>query len=216
MKSKFSPVYIALAGSLFVHFSLFSCISLFAANWKSETDPAYVSVELIRPFERLTNTAMHSERVHHEVFREQPAPHPEMPPVVPMTDNMTVVNIDQNAHSPATYLTPDDKKDSIAQNEEHPAYRPFQMVSKIPSFKTQVKPVYPRTEKSAGVEARVIVEVYISAQGAVDDVKIVKSGGRLFDLEVISAVRNCSFEPGYADGKPVPMRVQIPYAFQLR
>jgi TonB family protein len=47
-------------------------------------------------------------------------------------------------------------------------------------------------------------------------VKLIRSGGRLFDQAVMKAARDSSFEPGYRDDKPVPVRVQIPYSFKLR
>ena len=60
----------------------------------------------------------------------------------------------------------------------------------------QKTPVYPLAARTAGVETRVVVEVYISDQGKVDDVKLIKSGGAGFDQAVIEAVRGSSFEPG--------------------
>jgi TonB family protein len=95
-------------------------------------------------------------------------------------------------------------------------YLPQHRVTRVPNFKTQVKPVYPRAERAAGVEARVIVEAYINEYGGVDDVKIVKSAGRFFDEAVISAVKDSSFTSGYLEGRPVAVKVQIPYAFKLR
>lgn len=96
------------------------------------------------------------------------------------------------------------------------AYQPFHRLEKVPSFKVQKDPAYPLAARSAGVETRVVVEVYISDQGTVDDVKLVKSGGTLFDKAVLAAARESFFEPGYLGGQPVAAKVQIPYVFKLK
>ncbi len=95
-------------------------------------------------------------------------------------------------------------------------YLAVHRVGKQPYFKIQVKPVYPAQERSAGIEAKVIAEVYINEYGGVDDVKIIKSAGRIFDEAVLKAVKDSSFSPGYLEGSPVAVKVQIPYVFRLR
>jgi TonB family protein len=67
-----------------------------------------------------------------------------------------------------------------------------------------------------GSEARVLAEIYLNERGAVDDVTIKKSGGRLFDKAVIDAARLSSFHPGYMGEKAVPTVIQIPYVFKLK
>lgn len=82
----------------------------------------------------------------------------------------------------------------------------------------RVEPVYPNTGREwiTGGEARVLAMIYLDERGAVDDVTIKKSGGRLFDKAVINAVRQSSFQPGYMGEKAVPTVVQIPYTFKLK
>lgn len=95
-------------------------------------------------------------------------------------------------------------------------YQPFHKVTRMPYFKSQVKPVYPSSERAAGTEARVVAEVYINVYGGVDEVRIIKSGGKSFDDAVIRATQASSFTPGYLDGKQVAVKVQIPFVFKLR
>jgi len=101
-------------------------------------------------------------------------------------------------------------------DDENIQYEPFHRVSVLPSFKVQANPVYPPSERAAGKETKVIVEVYINEQGGVDRVEIVKSGGKLFDEAVISAVKNSSFTPAVMEGNLVAVRVKIPYTFKLK
>ena len=103
-----------------------------------------------------------------------------------------------------------------APEQQRTVYQSFHQVTRMPYFKAQVKPVYPSSERAAGVEARVIAEVYINAYGGVDNVKVIKSGGKLFDEAVIRAIQASSFNPGYREGKPVAVKTQIPFVFKLR
>lgn len=96
------------------------------------------------------------------------------------------------------------------------SYQAFYRLTKIPSLRSRAEPVYPNTERMTGNEARVQVEIYLDERGAVDDVTIKKSGGRLFDKAVIDAVRRSTFHPGYMGEKAVPTVIQIPYSFKLR
>lgn len=95
-------------------------------------------------------------------------------------------------------------------------YLAFHRLSKLPSFRLRNEPVYPNAERMSGAEARVLTEIYLDERGAVDDVVIKKSGGKLFDKAVIDAVRQSSFHPGYMGEKAVPAVIQIPYTFKLR
>ena len=96
------------------------------------------------------------------------------------------------------------------------AYQPFHRLTRLPIYKTRIEPVYPLSERIAGREVRVLVEIFLNVHGGVDAVTIKKSGGEVFDQAVIRAVRASSFEPGYAGEQPVPTLLQIPYVFKLR
>jgi len=61
-----------------------------------------------------------------------------------------------------------------------------------------------------------MAEIYLDERGAVDDVVIKKSGGRLFDKAVLEAVRQSSFHPGYMGDKAMPTVIQMPFTFKLR
>lgn len=96
------------------------------------------------------------------------------------------------------------------------SYQAFYRLTKIPSLRSRAEPVYPNTERMTGNESRVLAEIYLDERGAVDDVTIKKSGGRLFDKAVIDAVRRSTFHPGYMGEKAVPTVIQIPYIFRLK
>lgn len=115
---------------------------------------------------------------------------------------------------------PPDPAPAVQAPQASPAaqqgYRAVGQLTRKPSFRAKVEPVYPESLRSTGFEGKVVVEVFLNARGAVDDARIIKSGGPVFNAAVLRAVKASVFEPGYVDGEPVPVRVQIPFAFQLR
>jgi periplasmic protein TonB len=82
-----------------------------------------------------------------------------------------------------------------------------------PQIKTHVMPEYP-AELPSGVNGRVVLELYISPQGTLDRVRVVRAEppGRFEDsaLKAFSAAR---FTPGLRKGKPVRslLRVEVTY-----
>lgn len=100
--------------------------------------------------------------------------------------------------------------------EPEPDYQPLYSLSALPSFVRQVSPKYPEHARFAGKEAKVLAEVSIDVSGSVRSVRIIESSGEEFDQAVIDAIGKSLFTPGYQRGRPVAVRVQIPYSFKLR
>lgn len=95
-------------------------------------------------------------------------------------------------------------------------YLPFFKVMRLPEFKIRKKPVYPALAKTKGLEAEVLAEVYIDAEGLPRKVMIVKSGGEDFDKATMEALQQSVFTPALSkEGQPVPVRVRIPFKFEL-
>lgn len=209
----------ALALSMLLHMAMFTLAVLIAAQWYSKRDKEYIAVELIRPSgggQRMSAQAHHPHEVRPQ---KELKPQPEAKQDLPADDVMGLVNKipESSPDAPSPVQTGSQPYDGPSGPErEGTGYHYSQRVSRVPSFKVQKKPVYPQSERTAGREARVVVEVFISEYGAVDRVTVIKSGGPLFDHAVVTAAKDSSFEPGYLDGKPVPVRVQIPYVFKLR
>jgi periplasmic protein TonB len=96
------------------------------------------------------------------------------------------------------------------------SYMPVFKVAQLPEFIIKISPVYPREAKMKGIETEVIVEVYIDTSGKPRKAVVVKSGGKDFDAATIEAIYKSTFSPAIAlDGKAVPVRVRIPFAFEL-
>jgi len=98
---------------------------------------------------------------------------------------------------------------------KRPKAVPLHKLTTMPGFARKVEPVYPESLRSAGVEGKVLVEVLVTAQGAIMDIKILKSDDDEFSQAVIHAIESSSFITGRVGGKPVPVKVQIPFSFKL-
>jgi protein TonB len=102
---------------------------------------------------------------------------------------------------------------------------PNKTASKIPTAKAKmvmprrkqpIKPPYPETLKSQGIEADVPVVVSIDETGKVTEVKIAKSSSYpAFDEAARKAALAEVFEPATRDGVPVPYTISYTYRFRL-
>ena len=76
---------------------------------------------------------------------------------------------------------------------------------------------YTKAARRAGIQGRVLVTFIVTAQGLVDDVKIMQSLHPLVDAEAINAVyRLKRFTPGQQDGQPVKVSFTAPINLKLQ
>jgi protein TonB len=94
--------------------------------------------------------------------------------------------------------------------------QPLSKLSRPPSFLRKIEPVYPRAEQRAGSQAYVLAEVTIDEQGAIVEVKVLKSAGIAFDNAVMEALQKSTFSPGYMGQNAVAVRVLVPFRFNLK
>lgn len=119
---------------------------------------------------------------------------------------------------PEKVSTKSDSKpeETVSENETLPDIVPMAEVTRMPQFLDRIVPYYPEDERNAGKEALVIVEIVVDTRGRILDASIIKSAGAEFDQAVLNSINKSSFVPGYVGGKPVVVRLQIPFRFNLR
>ena len=76
-----------------------------------------------------------------------------------------------------------------------------------------VEAEFPPSEAAAGKGATVLLQIAISATGAVADVKVMETAGAAFDTAAVAAARQFVFEPALVDGKPIPVKITYKYVF---
>jgi len=200
------------AASLFIHLLVLSSVTGIIGITDTNKKKNYISVELARNTRSLNQARPRASAKSARQPDTIPQPVERTEPAHEDTMSMTP-HIDPTA-SPA--LPDPNSFETGFASKANGDYLAAHRASKPPFFKTQAAPVYPYSERTAGVEARVIAEVYLNEYGGVDDVKIVKSAGSAFDEAVLKAVKDSTFSPGYLEGRPVAVKVQIPFAFKLR
>ncbi len=148
---------------------------------------------------------------------DQPAPiaPPKSAPPPP------VFGLPENATSPtgdmavATGNTLMKQADSVVQRAPPPRSAPPVRLDRQPAVLNRVIPDYPSWAEEQGVTAIVQLEVTIDAQGQVQNVTIVKSGGNDFTRNAIKAVKATRFQPYIKNGVALPAQFLFTYSFIL-
>jgi protein TonB len=77
------------------------------------------------------------------------------------------------------------------------------------------EPKYPQALKREGVAGIVSVTCVIDEKGKVVSARATKSTRTEFEQPALDAIQNWVFKPAVKDGKPVKVRVTIPFRFSL-
>jgi TonB family protein len=85
-----------------------------------------------------------------------------------------------------------------------------------PKLIERVEADYPEAAARTGLTGSVTLELIVDEEGRVANATVLGSAGHGFDEAALAAVRQFKFEPGRADGKPVPVRVTYRYAFVMK
>jgi TonB family protein len=78
----------------------------------------------------------------------------------------------------------------------------------------QVAPEYPRLAAQRGLAGWVILEFTVTQTGEVRDPRVTESSSSIFDRAAIAAIDRWLFEPVVEDGRTVPVRASIRFAFR--
>jgi periplasmic protein TonB len=110
--------------------------------------------------------------------------------------------------------------------KEEKKEEPFTYVEEMPSYPTGTDELlsfisshieYPEIAKRAGVEGKVLVQFVVEKSGDITEVQVLKGIGAGCDEE---AVRVCKMMPrwkaGKQNGKPVRVKMVIPFVFKLQ
>lgn len=92
---------------------------------------------------------------------------------------------------------------------------PLFRLTRHPDFGDATTLKYPVAEQNRGREGSVIAEFVVDPQGAVRDIKILKSAGALFDQAVIDDLGEFTFSPPYIGERPVAARFRREFKFKL-
>jgi uncharacterized protein len=88
-------------------------------------------------------------------------------------------------------------------------------LDQMPQVISQQPPVYPEEERKRGLQARVVLELTITAEGLPTDIRVVEHTSPAFSKAAIAALEKWKYKPGLIDGKPVAARVSQEMNFSL-
>jgi protein TonB len=83
---------------------------------------------------------------------------------------------------------------------------------------TSPLPLYPELLRQAGVQGKVVLEAVVDTTGRVLplSISVVSATNTSFVAPARQALLTTLFRPAMAGGKPIRMRVRIPYDFTIR
>jgi TonB family protein len=86
----------------------------------------------------------------------------------------------------------------------------------LPASLIRVEPEYPSLAREARVDGRVLVQVLVGVDGLVQDVQVdPRHSIPMLDEAVIAAARQWVFTPARVCGRPVAVRVSLPFDFKM-
>lgn len=86
---------------------------------------------------------------------------------------------------------------------------------KAPQLVNRVEPSYPEAARKARMEGVVILEAIITANGNVEDVKVLKSVNPLLDAAATRAVSQWKYRPATLNGRAVRVYLTVTVTFNL-
>lgn len=112
-----------------------------------------------------------------------------------------------------TAPTEDADFNSYVNPWESPIFIPYETP---PQIIGKIKPIYPLLAQEAGIEGKVILNVYIDIDGSVKNVLVMKGVPNTgLDEAAIAAVKQCRYEPALQRGKPVGVWISQVIKFEL-
>jgi TonB family protein len=75
---------------------------------------------------------------------------------------------------------------------------------------------YPESERKAGNQGKVVVQVYVDEEGNIYKSEVVKGVNPVLNQAALDAFKDIKFKPGTVGGKPVKVAVAVPVTFRLQ
>ena len=117
---------------------------------------------------------------------------------VPPKDNRTIEQSEQSNNSPP-----------VAPRQAR--------LDAPPKPKRNIRPDYPKGARQRGEQGDVVLEIRVSAEGTVDDVKVATSSGFAeLDEAAVKAARAAKFSPARSGHDPVASMARLTLSFKLR
>lgn len=115
---------------------------------------------------------------------------------------------------------------SLSADSSHQQEEPYTMVDEMPTYPKgpdellrfiSSNVVYPQVAKKAGIQGKVMISFIIEKDGSMSNIKVEKGIGSGCDEEAVRVTKLMGkWNPGKLHGKPVRVRMVLPYKFKLQ
>ena len=139
------------------------------------------------------------------------------PPVQTMKQDLSKVTPDVQSEPSEAFEQTEIKTifQDIAKEGERKPLNPI-IVEAKPMYRVNPRPRYPAMARKRGYTGTVVLEVLVSRNGNVADLRVLSSSGHsILDTAAISSVKNWLFEPAVKGDKKVDMWVNVPIRFEF-
>lgn len=147
-------------------------------------------------------------------------PQPQAKPVPKTTDSEKALSEPKPVDQPRTD-TPAKAEPTPAAAPPSPPAPPAPPAPLVPprfnaAYLNNPPPVYPPLLRRAGEEGRVVLRIFVTAEGTAGEVRVLTpSSSKLFDEAAMAAVRKWRFVPARRGDAAVAEWVQVPIDFKL-
>jgi protein TonB len=86
---------------------------------------------------------------------------------------------------------------------------------RAPQLLRRIDPVYPEAARKARVEGVVILDAVIAASGEVEEVRVIRSAGKLLDDAAAEALRRWIYRPATLNGRSVRVLLTVTVDFRV-
>lgn len=87
----------------------------------------------------------------------------------------------------------------------------------VPRYDLNPPPLYPRVARKRNYQGTVMLDVRVTVDGQVAQVRIAESSGyAILDRSAVKSVKGWHFTPARRGGRPIEMWVQVPVRYELK
>lgn len=87
----------------------------------------------------------------------------------------------------------------------------------VPRYDLNPPPLYPRVARKRNYQGTVMLDVRVTVDGQVAQVRIAESSGyAILDRSAVKSVKGWRFTPARRGGRPIEMWVQVPVRYELK
>ncbi len=138
-----------------------------------------------------------------------PAPPPESLPETPEPDALPPQDQTVSEAGPAEAPAPEAPSEATADDSAA-------VQVSVPLYDINPPPRYPRAARKRNYQGTVVLEVRVTADGSVAEVRINQSSGyAILDRSAVKSVKGWRFSPALRAGRPIEMWVHVPIRYEL-